>query len=407
MPKPKLLALLALVWFLLLPLRLSSQAAPPPRRSPAPEKSIGVLIGLVRLEDPTAYRASARDKEERLPWAPVEASEGSEEGQKYERADDSEFDSPYETVWLSDSAAGVTVRPLQDVIVPHKDTFWRIGTNASRLRNSGGGSARSEEFVWAAPIGYIPQLEGVDRINCVDERTSVVLDYVGPAYYALTSFSEATCAHYDESHSFAVLPFDTGVPEARETEVGTLLGPKADAAWKRVAAGVAPTGKEPEQSDLDADPCDADGYTGQPTDWTLRHSQGAWHAMAKFHGAGGGICGRWEVNEALKAPLPSSLVGRNTLPVPWKQLLRRFPTILDAFSAPQGDYLVIVADRQLTLVTVRDGQIGSIRAIVGIPHGRVIMAEWALGPHVAVWDRQLATLPTPSAAASSASDIRD
>jgi hypothetical protein len=410
MPKWKRLLILASVLSLLPPMGTSAQSSsPPPKTAPGSRSgSIGVLIGLLRFNDPTAYRSSSQSSEGHLDWVPVEGQRSDDaDATNYERADDTELDSPYETIWLAASPSGVTVRPLQDIIVPHKDTFWRVGTNISRLRVAGGNNWQTEEFVWRAPIGTIPTLDSTDEVVCVGYDESLALDYVGPAYYAFTDFHTATCAHYDEGHSFAMVPLEPEDPKTKNTEIAALLGPKANAAWKYLAASVAPKNEEPAQADLDADPCEAYGYSGHPSEWTLRHSQGSWHAYAKFHGAGGGICNRWETNQDLQVALPRSLVGRNTLPVPWKQLLRSFPTILDAFPAPRGDYLVIVAEKQLTLVGVRGGGLGPILARVSIPHGRVVMAEWALGSHVATWDHQLAALPTPSVTASAASDIPD
>lgn len=366
----------------------------PPAKSHQLPRAVGVLIGLKRTADTTKPNPPSNAERELLlddPSAPEES--------RIYRSDDVAADSPYETVWLSISESGVTVRHLQDIVVPRQNSFWRVGTNTSRLQTAvDGGNSNEEDFLWAVPVENEPTLERLTEIPCMQTSESLGIDYVGPTYIATTFFWSGTCAHYDESQHFGVRSLDTR-DEIKDGFVG-VLGPAALRPYEKMAATLAPKVEEdsasPAAAEEDPDPCSSGGYSGAPTDWTIRHEHGRWKAFVKFHCASGGICGRWEIDRELPAPLPRAIFGPNRLPVKWSFIEKQFPNITDAFASPDDSWIVIVTGTQLTLLPVRNQILGKPAITASIPHGNVVMAEWSYGRHTSEWEDRLSKLPPPA-----------
>ena len=133
----KRFATLALL-VLLSPTWLRAQAVPPPVSTPAekvpPQQSIGVLIGLDRMDDPQIPRSEiipTLDQRKSAAYQRQWNENKDGAADKPVHFDTTPEESPYATVWLQWTPAGARIQVLRDIILPRKDGFWRFGINHS------------------------------------------------------------------------------------------------------------------------------------------------------------------------------------------------------------------------------------------------------------------------------------
>jgi len=353
-------------------------------------KPIGVLIGLgvsQQNDQPVSAGQNDADSDTKSETAAPNTPPSNE--MKIIHHTTSEADSPYQTVWILKSADGVRVRLLQDIIVPRKSGFWRLGANTDSAKAEYGAAFMTAEvdFFWATPLGTKPKLTEAsdDDLGCVEQTVSKELQYAGPDYVGYAEFWSATCAHYDEGHSYGVARLDD--LKGKPVGLDDLLGPQAAQQHQRLNQLAKRWGNED---------CGASGFSSEADNWTLKHSQGVWHAVAKFNGSGGGICGRFDEDRTIQVPLPKSLVVNNVLPVTWKQILAAFPNATDAFAAPAAELLVVFTDKAILLVPIQGQTLGKPIYSADVPQPKPVMAEWALGANALRWDHELSALPAPN-----------
>jgi hypothetical protein len=346
------------------------------KRPTQARKPLGVLIGFKLLQDPTVPAEPSAPS----PEAQAEAQPADDE--KIIHTNQAEANNPFQTAWIQISGGRVSVRFVQDIIVPRKSGFWRFGENTDSAH--AGGSTATEDFFWAAPLGQKPKLAAIKKIDCSSKESFAEVDYIGPDYVASSGFYTSICMHYGEGHAFGVSSLDNLNGSA--IGMSTLLGPAAGRQLRRLNR---------EAQSQENEVCGVPGFAGGEGGWTLRHSEGRWHAIAKLSGTGGSVCDREDVDVPLAALPPASLVPFNTLPVPWKAIKAAFPEATDAFASPDGDLLLVFAPKQILFVSAQAGKLQKFHAIE-VPFGNPVMAEWALGANVARWNQTLSKLPAPS-----------
>jgi len=376
----------------------SAQAQPTKKqKTNSSEKSVGVLIGFERISESAASDEWSEGKTT-AQGSRRRASDGAIIG----RLNDSEQESPFETVWFSSSGEDWSVRQVQDIVVPRNDGFWRVGKNTSRIRMQllENITSNTADFLWITPVGKDPQFESLRAAICRKEKAITRLDYVSPLYLASTTYGYSDCGHISEEHYASVNPLDSRYDPV---QIRALLGPEADEAFLDVAAELG----GPVTFHDSAETCESPGYEGSENAWTLRHERGSWKAYAIFVALGDGSCSRHSVTREIHAPLSPKNFGTNGLPLPWNEIESRFPNAADAFASPNAKWIVVLSKDELTLVEVRKDKIGKTLATAKIPRGRAVMAEWAYGRHVGDWDRQFAALPAPSTKVVFGEDVPD
>jgi hypothetical protein len=377
-----------LIVLFLFPATVAAQGSGTKAEVPASDsdKAIGVLIGLsplAQLDQAPPANPAETDTETKTKGPVPSVTQG--DAAKTIHHNSTEAESPYQTAWILKDAKGVHVRFLQDIIVPRRNGFWRLGSNtdSAKLENS----TADIDFFWAAPVGTKPKLAqaGDEDLACSEQTSNKELDYVGPDYYGYSEFGSSICAHYGEGHYYAIASLDD--PNGKHFGLDELLGLQAAEQHKRLNRLAATWSNED---------CGESGFNGDAAQWTLKHSQGSWHAIAKFHGSGGGVCDRFDQDRTISVPLPKSLAANNVLSVSWKQIVAAFPGAKDAFPAPGGELLVVFKEDAALLVPIEQESLGKPIETVILPRGKRVMAEWALGANALRWDKELSSLPAPN-----------
>src|SRR5699024_8214926 len=86
---------------------------------------------------------------------------------------------------------------------------------------------------------------------------------------------------------------------------------------------------------------------------------------------------------------PTKLVSYDELSISWNIIKDQIPTAIDAYTSPNSD-IIIVLDRENIYVYSIDENRLSERPIYKIPlyeDEQVVMAEWAIGTYVDIWEK--------------------
>jgi hypothetical protein len=407
--------LVAALLAVLSPTRLTAQSASPSfepiGEKVVPQQSIGVLIGLDRLYDsqiPTTKMTRSLEDEKSAAYRRQRSKNKDGEGTPL-RYDTTSEESPYATVWLHWTPAGMKTRLLRDIILPRKDGFWRFGINHSSVNGSSGND--DEDFFWLARLGTKPALTRTDENLGGSLAATRRVTYVGPDYFSYRELGQSWGGSYGESESAFVRSLDefaNAPPKEADYQrdhaglsLAQVLGSGAELEFMKITKEEAPIDSDDAQSkptarSEDEDPCAGSAYITDQTDWYLSHSQGRWIALLALQNTGPGKCSRQTDWKPLTHPLPSTLVGHDPIPVPWAQVEKVFPGARHAFASPKGDWLVVLTRNQIYLAPLRGDSIGRPEASAEIPYGIPVATQWALGKYVSLWEQQLSTVPRPN-----------
>jgi hypothetical protein len=331
----------------------------------------------------------------------------------------------YETLWIVRNAAGVRVAAkLQDIIVPRKAGFWRLGVqHTCQFRSPGKddpqdhGDIITEHLPYSVPVEEAPDLL-LGYPSCDPETLERVFD---PAYdpYAISSVGTApTECVWNSASLDSVLPdlvsisFGEGVretcdPHNRETfrvsvqtpdslssadhgvSISRVFGDAGSRAWNRAIRAAA---KEGSCSEV---PPPSDGG------WYLEHSGGQWHAGALLQwGAYRMDC---VLSDVVNLLVPRSVTHAAPLPVSWATLEKQLPGLTDAYISPDGSVLVAILSKEDN--STHRSEIASVQLfdfsahelgpkLLDLPPNSIVMAEWATGRFVQAWTDSLTALAT-------------
>ena len=84
-----------------------------------------------------------------------------------------------------------------------------------------------------------------------------------------------------------------------------------------------------------------------------------------------------------------TLVNYDSLPVSWNKLKEIDPNIIDAFSSPDGKFIVTINKSSLSIYKVQDGKLDVDPVdVIDLDNNEVaVMGEWATGDFVSLWNK--------------------
>jgi hypothetical protein len=292
---------------------------------------------------------------------------------------------------------------LPDLIVPRKDGFWRVGT----LHQGSPGKYQSQEFVYAVPARSVPHAVGEYHPanpdwNC-SETGQATIEFVNPDLLSVSYFSEPACSlEVELLHGTYKLD-----QLEKELDIAAVLGPNAwDAEKKADALAKAKADKSTDCLGISKP---------DSTHWGIQRSSRlpgsktkAWVLASDFNSPH--VCGGGDTYE-IKFPIPESFTGPNYHPSTLSSLLQskvaKDNLILpgEALLTPSGDFLVAFGHEfshgepvrifRIEQQTIDPKPAPSVLTPANLDSGfNVVMLQWALGKHVAEWERELQSLQT-------------
>ena len=93
----------------------------------------------------------------------------------------------------------------------------------------------------------------------------------------------------------------------------------------------------------------------------------------------------------LKIIPPKELVNYDELLIPWNKIKSQIPEAMDAFTSPNGDIILIITRNNILIYPIENGEIKlkELSRIKINPSDEIIMAEWATGRYVNLWEEEV------------------
>jgi hypothetical protein len=300
----------------------------------------------------------------------------------------------YRTLWITASGDRVRIDEVpNDLLVAQSSGFWLARVVPPR------DDEYSQDALWVRPLTTTTTIaphaprrrQSLEPDDCTDEAQSTTITFAAPRHLGVSRHEESICnGHVNTSDTIGVLPLNrypirTAPDTANWVSLHAISEEAAIAFARSAAARVAR---------VDAD--DRNDYA-EPNDfnWTLARSRGQWLLSGMLDPA----CSRCpSASFDVDVNPPAEIVGvRQALE--WDAIKDAVPDAQDAFSSPQGDWVVVLTrgDR-LQVYAARGGRLRELKLDRRhVARGSVptpIMAEWATGHDVARWSRAVAQLRT-------------
>jgi hypothetical protein len=315
----------------------------------------------------------------------------------------------YRTLWIAPSAGKMAVvATLPTLVVPRDDGFWRVdiepscGITEQTMEMQGAFLDSYRTAVWrrwgsarthVPPNDEMDCARALDRVRTMVEDTTglggdegacnvreLAITYASPKFVSYSMYTAHTefCSpgrYASRTRLFVAGVRDTVVADPPDSTISVLeaLTPaRAASLEKRWSAAVT----------------DCTHEESPDANWGIIRGVGEW--VTDFSSTGPTVCrGDGMAEFDIRERIPASM-ARNE-PREWLERIRRVvPKVDDFLVSPRQDVIVVRRDDTLNLHAPRGEALGQPLLSYALrPGERVIMAEWALGSHVARWTKSL------------------
>lgn len=291
------------------------------------------------------------------------------------------------TEWITYSRGTARkARTLAGLVIPRPSGFWRVAI----VRGCAVPDAADPDdldrvhcydSLWTAPITQPvpPVIEGWVQ-PCTTEYYD--LHFASPSSIALSSrLWESDCAarSFSDTYRAWVRTYESERPVKFASLGAGASEAYQDAVRRALNVGTALDEPEPQGPTCEAQPLEQHG-------WRIERDSAQWRAVA-FQQQGSELC---QLQQAVDWPLPAAVIGYPEPPVDWAVVSRIEPDARQAFTAPGGALLLVVAPDGIRLYAMDAAQQGT--RLLALPARTVVMAQWAMGRSVARWTRTLALI---------------
>lgn len=93
----------------------------------------------------------------------------------------------------------------------------------------------------------------------------------------------------------------------------------------------------------------------------------------------------------IKAIPPKEMVSFDELSLPWDAIRLTVPDVIDVFSSPNSDFIVVITTRDIVIYLLEEYDINKTPlAKISLPDdANIIMSEWAIGKYPSIWQNTM------------------
>jgi hypothetical protein len=284
----------------------------------------------------------------------------------------------YRTLWITRVGDSIRLDQSDNLLVPRSSGFWRLGSNISAYQDY------KEEFVWRAPLGeevHVRELTDAETEGRSDQsRLMHPITFVSGDYIA------RGVAESGKLRSLHMYEFDDANFQ-RPLDISSVVGVKAKEALEKGTA----SGREKHMSA----PLSMQSQClleASPEKWAVARDRGHWFI------SGWGIWSDDMANTCSDGQMPDfitsqrapvGIVGPDELSLSWAQVKKFLPEAIDTVGPPIHSLLIVLTNDEILICPVNEGRIGKALARTRLlPQEKLVMAQWAVGKHVASWNEQ-------------------
>jgi hypothetical protein len=263
----------------------------------------------------------------------------------------------YRTLWISSSYNQIHhIEQRKNIIVPRKSGFWEIGVNKKYDEND------ERDIIWGSPLIKDNSKSNKSNVVVRDiENTSSEIMFVGNEYISLDN-SEV------KNRYFSVLPIDNldgnkvDFSKAFDKRSGEMLRLSAEVYIKRI-------GKSGRNITLN----------NIGTNWGVARRSGRWILRGRIS------CGDFDI---LYAEPNKEIATYDDLYPSFDVVKNKIPDVLDAYTSPNRDFIVILTKNDIKVFSLNDRGIGKLQTVFKLKNGETsVMAQWAVGNYINAWDK--------------------
>ena len=290
----------------------------------------------------------------------------------------------YMTFWIARSGGAVKIQAIEGLLVPRANGFWHIGTQM--VESDRNPERNYDEQFWALPAGEKPEPPEDDP--AIDGESVRVITYAGPEYVAYLFHWQGGAGAWEY-----VYPHVASVSDlAKDANVEKVLGPSANAGYKRLAKSLDHMNDEVKEGE-DREPCNC--CTGIENEWGISHVGDSWQAFARFHPGTSSSCSQGWEDHVMKTTIPKNLAPGGSLNRPWDGLRRETEAVLKSedgmvrhlFVSPKQDLVVAVGTNGVAVLGVENLHITSVLKVQSFDAPCIpVMEQWSVGRFVGAWD---------------------
>lgn len=131
-------------------------------------------------------------------------------------------------------------------------------------------------------------------------------------------------------------------------------------------------------------------------DFGLSRRNGYWTLIGRVDYKDNGLVKNEDYN--IRAVTPKSIVNYDELSIPWSYIKTKIPELVDAFTSPNGDILIVQTYNHLKAYPIRDNKIINEEIFDLEIDGResIIMNEWANGIYADLWEEKVLSILNPA-----------
>lgn len=284
----------------------------------------------------------------------------------------------YKTIWIKSENRNITKYELDKLLVPRKNGFWIVGVDRNKTDIS------INDKVVAVPQFTRKDMEKVkeeldkaigwlsnESIVLVAERPTILKDilFIGNDYISI----EKTEVDNKNKKTLEVYALDN-IEEERPIKLSDIVE-DGEFLFKEGSQNIQSLGENVILNQSNVGLVRKNGY------WILKgrinYRQNEEQLYKDFN---------------IKAIPPKTMVSYDELSVPWDLISAQFPDAVDAFSSPNGEFIVVIIANELQIYSTDNGEIFSLEPIskIQIPNNAsIIMSEWALGRYPDIWENEM------------------
>ncbi len=281
----------------------------------------------------------------------------------------------YKTIWINSSDRNLTEYELDQLLLPRKNGFWIV--DVERDNTDSGIYDR---------IVSTPQFTSIIRdfsgegflmgssdspVSLIANKTTILKDilFVGNDYISI----EKTDVNNKNRKTLEVYAMDI-IEEERPVKLSDIVE-DGEFLFNEGSQNIQSIGDKVLQNQANVGLVRNNGY------WILKgrinYNQNEDELHKDFN---------------IKAIPPKTMVSYDELSLPWDAINAEFPRALDAFSSPNGEFIILVIGNELQVYPTENGEILSKDPIsrIELPNNAsIIMAEWALGRYPDIWENEM------------------
>lgn len=282
----------------------------------------------------------------------------------------------YRTLWISSTDRVLSdVYETKDLFVPRKTGFWKLGVTREIQPDY------ARDMIFAHPVETKPLVKA-EPWNKGKGFISKKILFIGNDYVS-TEWNGG--GHLTQQNSswrtdeLKILPMDN-VSSPSGMKISEMLGVDSKDVLQQSSVATLNSVKPDLASVLENSASESNiGIVRKNGHWSLRGRLNSTKVLAN----------PVYLDFNVTTPLSSKVVNYDDLKLPWSSVKNMNPDATDAYTSPNRDLALIIANNTLYIYTMTNGELSSI------PAGKVqlnddecvVMAEWVRGEYVEKWNK--------------------